>query len=91
MGITRYEHMRKHLQKCNTMSFRYLINQRLLVFVSSLSLSSNHLLSKLVCWYRNNEELKCILRDYGLWFVRDINTIKQVVRDAFRRHCEELD
>lgn len=91
LGITRYEHMRKHLQKCNTMSFRYLINQRLLVFVSSLSLSSNYLLSKLVCWYRNNEELKCILRDYGLWFVRDINTIKQVVRDAFRRHCEELD
>ena len=55
--IPRHEHMRTYVRNCNTMSFKFLINQKLVCFVCNLNAGKSCLLSKLTAWYITGDEL----------------------------------
>ena len=82
--------MRTHLRKCNTLSVKFLINQKLLCFVCYFNVGKSCLLSKLTAWYITGDELTNVMKSYGLWRINNINTVKSSVKRAFELHCDEL-
>ena len=60
-GISRIEHMRVHLKNCNTMSFKFLLDQRLLCFISNLKPKYSSLLYNLLLRYMSNNEIKNVM------------------------------
>ena len=88
--IPRHEHMRTYLLNCNTMSFKFLINQKLLCFVCNLNAGKSCLLSKLTAWYITSDELTNVMKSYELWRINNINAVKSSVKRVFELRCNEL-
>jgi hypothetical protein len=59
------------------MSFRFLIDQRLLgIIICNMKQFSITLLSRLTLWYSQEEEFLKILESYSMWMVDDFNVTK---------------
>ena len=71
------------------MSFKFLINQKLLCFVCNLNVGKSCLLSKLIAWYITSDELTNVMKSYGLWRIYSINTVKASFKRVFELHCNE--
>jgi Reverse transcriptase (RNA-dependent DNA polymerase) len=88
LGVNRFMSMRTHLRRCGTMSFAFLIDLKLLVFIAKLRAHSTKLLSRLLTWYSTGVEFKGLLHKYGLCVISKENEISQAIYNAFDLHCD---
>ena len=63
-GISRIEHIRVYLKNCNTTSFKFLLDQRLVCFISNLKHECSSLLSNLliydICLINEIRNIMCV-------------------------------
>ena len=88
LGVSKREYMRVYLRKCGTMSFKYLVDLRFLLFVYKMSTNCTKLLGKLLIWYKCTYEMKDIMLKYKLWNGCTMYEINRAITNAFNNYCD---
>ena len=90
LEVRKNDGMRNHLKNCGTMSFAYLLDLRVLLFLFSLKGGSTQILSRLQCVFFNSDLFKSLLSKYSVLCFDNILQIRKIVRRAFELHCESV-
>jgi hypothetical protein len=89
-GLRKFDSTRHVFQMCNTMSLKYLFDERVLLFLDCVKLSDNALLHNLWCWIRMREWFLQLLTRYDLLGVENRHTIRLHVSKAFEDYCDNI-
>jgi hypothetical protein len=89
-GLRKFDSTRLVLQMCNTMSLKYLFDERVLLFLDCVKHSNNVLLHNLWCWIHMREPSLQLLARYYLLGVENRHTIRLRVCKAFDDYCDSI-
>jgi hypothetical protein len=89
-GLRKFDSTRLVFQMCNTMSLKYLFDERVLLFLDCVKSNDNALLHNLWCWIRTREWFFQLLARYDLLGVENRFTIRRHVSKAFEDYCDNI-
>jgi hypothetical protein len=89
-GLRKHDSTRNVFLMCNTMSLKYLFEERVLLFLDSLKQCNNVLMRNLWCWVHVSDWHRMFLTRYGLCGLENSRVIRSHVRLAFVDYCNNI-
>jgi hypothetical protein len=86
-GLRKHDSTRHVFLNCNTMSLKFLFEERVLIFLESLICCENVLLHNLWCWLHSSIWCINLFTQYGLCGRETKSAIKCRVNEAFLDYC----
>ena len=89
-GLNKHDSTRHALQCCNTMSIKFLFDERLLVFFHNLSQCESDLLHNLWCYMFRSKRYCKLFTQYCLCGLETKRCLRMCLKTAFNNYCDNL-
>jgi hypothetical protein len=90
-GLRKFDSTRLLLKSCKTMSAKFLIHMRWLLFYNSVSVSNSLLVHNLWLWVCMHNSYRQLLSSYRLFNVDSRCLIRMAISDSFNDYCGEFE